>query len=96
MDTVGQLNLKRFKVSYRGNGGDRNVPYDPKLLISVLLYAYATGVFSSRHIERKLYEDIALRILGAGNFPSCRTIARFRSENLEPFSDVFTQVVALA
>jgi transposase len=96
MDTVGQLNLKRFKVSYRGNGGDGNVPYGPKLLISVLLYAYATGVFSSRQIERKLYEDIAFRILGAGNFPSYRTIARFRSENLGAFSDVFTQVVTIA
>jgi hypothetical protein len=73
MDTVGQLNLKRFKVSYRGNGEDGNVPYVPKL-----------------------YNDIAFRILRAGNFPWYRTIARFRSENLDAFSDVFTQVVTIA
>lgn len=96
MDTVEQLDLSKFKVSYHGQGGSGNIPYAPKLLVAVLLYAYATGVFSSRQIAKKLYEDIAFRILGAGNFPSYRTIARFRAENLEAFSDIFTQVVTIA
>lgn len=95
-DTVDQLNLRKFKVSYSGKGKDGTVPYDPRMLIKVLLYGYSSGVFSSRRIEKKIYEDVAFRMLAAGNFPSYRTIARFRKENLKAFSDVFTQVVAIA
>jgi len=49
----------------------------------VLVYAYASGVFSSRKIARKLEEDVAFRVLGAGNFPDHRTVNRFRQEHLE-------------
>ena len=72
------------------------MPYHPAMLVKVMLYGYATGVFSSRQIERKLKEDIAFRLLGAGNFPTYRTIARFRKENLAAFSGLFSQVVAIA
>lgn len=96
MDTVAELELSKFKVRYGGKGGDGNIPYDPRMLVGVLLYGYATGVFSSRAIGRKLHEDIAFRVIAAGNFPSHRTIARFRMENLEAFSSTFTQVVQIA
>lgn len=95
-DTVEQLDLRRFKVSYGGHGKDGTLPYHPTMLVKVMLYGYATGVFSSRQIERKLREDIAFRLLGAENFPSYRTIARFRKENLAAFSGIFSQVVAIA
>lgn len=95
-DTVDQLNLRGFKVQYGGAGKDRTLPYHPSMLVKVTLYAYATGVFASRQIERKLKEDIAFRVLGAGNFPSYRTIARFRKENLSAFSGVFSQIVGIA
>ena len=64
--------------------------------MKVLLYAYATGVFSSRGIARKLEEDIAFRVLGAGNFPQHRTLCEFRRRHLSDFKELFTEVVRLA
>jgi len=64
--------------------------------VKVLVYAYATGVFSSRKIAKKLHEDVAFRVLGANNFPKHRTICDFRALHLEEFSALFVQVVKLA
>ena len=57
-DTVDALNLKAFYARYEG-GGARNQPSRPALMVKVLVLGYATGVFSSRKIERRLYEDLA-------------------------------------
>jgi len=62
----------------------------------VLVYGYATGVFSSRKMARKLHEDVAFRVLAAGNFPAHRTIRDFRAFHLKELSDLFVQVVRLA
>ena len=72
-DLVDGLDLTAFYAGYEGDGR-RNAPYEPRMLVKVLLYAYATGVFSSRGIARKLEEDVAFRVLAAGNFPQHRTI----------------------
>jgi len=61
-----------------------------------MLYAYASGVFSSRKIARKLHEDVAFRVLGAGNFPKHRTICDFRALHLDELGALFVQVVKLA
>lgn len=66
------------------------------MMLKVLVYGYATGVFSSRKIVRKLHEDVAHRVLGAGNFPAHRTICDFRQGNLACFQSIFVQVVRLA
>jgi hypothetical protein len=66
------------------------------MMVKVLLYAYATGVFSSRKIAAKLHEDVAFRLLGAGNFPAHRTIREFRAFHLKELSELFVQVVKLA
>ena len=81
-----------FYARYEGDGR-RNSPYDPRMLLKVLVYAYASGVFSSRKIARKLEADVAFRVLGAGNFPDHRTVNRFRQEHLEEFAGIFGQVV---
>ena len=94
-DTVDSLDLKAFHARYEG-GGSRNQPFHPAMMVKVLVYAYATGVFSSRKIARKLHEDVALRVLGANNFPAHRTIREFRSLHLSEFTELFTQVVRLA
>jgi len=94
-DTIDQLDLGAFYEIYQGDGR-RNRPYDPAMLLKVLIYAYATGTFSSRKIARRLHEDVAMRVLGAGNFPKHRTIARFRCEHLEDFQSIFVQVVRIA
>ena len=66
------------------------------MMVKVLLYAYATGVFSSRGIARKLEEDVAFRVLGAGNFPQHRTLCEFRRRHLSDFKELFVAVGRLA
>jgi transposase len=94
-DTVAALDLRVFYEPYDGDGR-RNQPFDPQMMVTVLLYAYATGTFSSRRIARKLEEDVADRVLAAGNFPAHRTIAEFRQQHLPAFERLFVAVVQLA
>jgi transposase len=94
-DVIDSLELSAFHARYEG-GGSRNQPFDPAMIVKVLVYAYATGVFSSRKIARKLHEDVAFRVLAAGNFPAHRTICDFRALHLKELSALFVQVVRLA
>lgn len=94
-DTVDSLDLSAFHARYAG-GGSRNQPFDPAMMIKVLVYGYATGVFSSRKLARKLHEDIAFRVLAADNYPAHRTICDFRAFHLKELADLFVQVVKLA
>src|SRR6059036_872405 len=94
-DTVAALDLRAFYEPYEGDGR-RNQPFDPRLMVKVLLYAYATGTFSSRRIARKLEDDVAYRVLAASNFPAHRTIAEFRQQHLPVFEALFVQVVQIA
>ena len=94
-DTVDQLELGAFHARY-AKGGPRNQPFHPAMMVKVLVYAYASGVFSSRKIARKLHEDVAFRVLGAENFPAHRTICDFRALHLEELAELFVQVLKLA
>ena len=94
-DLVDALDLSAFYAPYEGDGR-RNAPYEPSMMVKILLYAYATGVFSSRAIARKLEEDVAFRVLGAENFPQHRTICEFRRRHLEEFERMFVEVVRVA
>jgi transposase len=94
-DAVDQLDLEEFERAYRAEGSG-NVAYHPRLMLKLLVYGYATGVFSSRRIATHIEENIAFRVLAAGQSPSHRTIARFRQEHIERFGAVFLQVVQLA
>ena len=94
-EMIDRLDLQIFYARYEGDGR-RNQPYDPALLVKVMIYGYATGVFSSRKMARKLYEDVAFRMLGAGNFPSHRTICDFRLRHLPELKGLFVQVARLA
>ncbi len=94
-DTVERLDLSAFHARYAA-GGPRNQPFHPAMMVKVLVYAYATGVFSSRKIARKLSEDVAFRVLAADNFPAHRTIRDFRALHLAEFTELFVQVVRLA
>ena len=94
-DTVDALDLSAFHARYAGDGRRRQ-PFDPAMMVKVLVYAYASGILSSRKIARGLEQDVALRVLGAGNFPAHRTIREFRQLHLQEFSALFVQVVHLA
>lgn len=70
-------------------------PYNPCMMVKVLIYAYSTGVYSSRKIERCISESIAFRYLAAGNFPDFRTINSFRKRHLAEFEKLFMEVIGL-
>jgi transposase len=94
-DLVDAVDLSAFHAPYEGDGR-RNSPYDPRMMVKVLIYAYATGTFSSRKMAKRLEEDVALRMLAAGNFPKHRTLCEFRRRHLGDFRAVFAEVVVLA
>ena len=94
-DVVDGMDLSGFYGRYAGDGR-RCSPYEPRMMVKLLLYGYATGVFSSRQMTRKLEEDVAFRVLAAGNRPSHRTISDFRLRHLSEFSGMFVEVVELA
>ena len=94
-DAIDALDLSAFQARY-GDEGAGSQAFDPRMMVKVLVYAYATGTFSSRKIATKLHEDVAYRVLGAENFPAHRTISDFRARHLAEFSELFVQVVQTA
>ncbi len=94
-DAVDVLDLSGFYKRYEGDGRRRS-PYEPRMMLKLLLYGYTTGVFSSRKIARKLEEDVAFRVLAAGNRPSHRTICDFRLRHMAEFRSLFVEIVGLA
>ena len=94
-DTIDALDLSAFDQRY-GDAGPGNQAFDPRMMLKVLVYAYATGTFSSRKIAAKMHEDVAYRVLGSENFPAHRTISDFRKRHLPEFNDLFVQVVQTA
>ncbi|MFJ8763117.1 IS1182 family transposase [Streptomyces cyaneofuscatus] len=71
-------------------------PYDPRLMLRLLIYGHTTGIRSSRAIERKCADDIAFRFLAANQAPDFRSISRFRRRHLDALADLFTQSLHLA
>jgi transposase len=94
-DAIEAMDLSAFDARY-GDEGPGNQAFDPRMMLKVLVYAYATGTFSSRKIAAKLHEDVAFRLLAADNFPSHRTIAGFRQRHVEEFRELFVQLVQMA
>jgi transposase len=94
-EAVDALDIDPILDSFRMSGKGE-VPYDPRLMLKVLIYAYCTGIFSSRKIAKQLEENIAFRVLARNQRPSHRTIRRFREQFIEEFQRLFGQVVQLA
>ena len=94
-EVVEELDLSAFYAPYEGDGR-RKMPYEPSMMLKVLIYAYVSGVFSSRKIARRLEEDVAFRVLAAGNFPQHRTLCAFRKRHLQDFKALFVEVVQIA
>ncbi|CAN5481271.1 hypothetical protein BH09VER1_BH09VER1_53740 [soil metagenome] len=93
MDAVSELDVKSAKVNERGTG---DAQYPPAMMLGLLIYSYATGVFSSRKIERATYENVAVRVMCADTHPDHDTICAFRRGNPELLSASFAQVLELA
>lgn len=91
-DVVNNLDLSCLYANIASEG---NVAYHPKMMLKVLFYAYARGIFSSRNIAKALGENIAFIYLAAWQRPDFRTINNFRKNNLEQIEDLFVQIVQL-
>jgi transposase len=93
-DVVEQLDLSAIESVYEEE--DRGQPpYHPRMMAKILVYGYCVGVFSSRRIQKRLVEDVAFRVLAAGNQPDFRTIADFRKLHLQALEELFQQVLRL-
>ena len=93
-DVVDQLDLSAIESVYEEE--DRGQPpYHPRMMTKILLYGYCVGVFSSRRIQKRLVEDVAFRVLAAGNQPDFRTIADFRKLHLKALEEMFQQMLRL-
>jgi transposase len=93
VEVIDELDLSAMSKSYRGAG---SASYHPTLLLGVLVYGYATGVFSSRKLERATYDSVAFRFIAANEHPDHDTIAAFRRRFLPQIEALFVQVLLLA
>ena len=92
-EIVEQLNLTSLKKAYAGRGSQ---PYNPEMLLALLFYGYATGVFSSRKLERSTYDSVAFRFIAANAHPDHDTIAAFRKRFLPELKALFVQILLIA
>jgi transposase len=93
VEVIARLDLRAMIGRYRGCG---EASYHPTLLLGILVYGYATGVFSSRKLERATYDSVAFRFVAANQHPDHDTIAAFRRRFLKEIETLFVQVLMLA
>jgi len=93
VEVVDRLDVSAMSRSYRGTG---SASYHPALLLGILVYGYATGVFSSRKLERATYDSVAFRFIAANDHPDHDTIATFRRRFLKEIEGLFVKVLELA
>jgi transposase len=93
VELIDDLDLSAMRKSYRGTG---SASYHPALLLGVLVYGYATGVFSSRKLERATYDSVAFRFVASNEHPDHDTIATFRRRFVPQIEALFVQVLLLA
>jgi transposase len=95
VDVVSALDLDAIYASYREKDGRGQAAYAPEMVVRLLLYGYATGVYSSRKIETRTYEDVAFRYLSGDQHPDHATLAEFRKRHLKALAGLFTQALLL-
>ena len=93
VEAVELCEVRRAKVNERGTGSRQ---YPPSMMLALLIYNYAMGVFSSRRIERQTYESVAVRYICANTHPDHDTVAKFRRENGGLIHECFVQVLQMA
>ena len=93
VEVISGLDLRAMIGSYRGSG---EASYHPALLLGLIIYGYATGVFSSRQLERATYDSVAFRFIAANQHPDHDTIATFRRRFLREIENLFVHVLGVA
>src|ERR1035437_3583727 len=94
-EVVDELDLSGIEAVYEQDLRGQP-PYDPRMMTKLLVYGYWVGVYSARKMQQRLREDVAFRVLAAGNAPDFRTIADFRKIHLEVLKGLFEQVLKMA
>jgi transposase len=94
LDAVDAMDLTVFLAAYRHDGWGR-AAHDPAMMVALLLYAYAIGERSSRRIEQRCHEDVAVRVITANHAPDHTTIARFRQRHEAALGELFGEVLTL-
>ena len=95
VDVVSALDLSAIYASYAEKDGRGQAAYGPEMMVRLLLYGYANGVYSSRKIQARTFEDVAFRYLSGDQHPDHATIAEFRKRHLDALSGLFTQALLL-
>jgi transposase len=95
LDVVSALDLSAIYKSYQDKDGRGQAAYAPEMMVRLLLYGYAKGVYSSRKIQTRTFEDVAFRFLSGDQHPDHATIAEFRKRHLEALSGLFKQALRL-
>lgn len=93
IEAVERVDIAAFKVNTKGSGSEQ---YHPRMMLALVIYCYAMGIFASRRIERATYRDIGVRFVTANRHPDHDTICAFRRENLAAIEDCFVKVLELA
>jgi transposase len=93
VEVIDGVDVSAMSGAYRGSG---SASYHPRLLVALLVYGYATGVFSSRKLERATYDSVAFRFVAANQHPDHDTIAAFRKRFLKEIEALFVKILLLA
>lgn len=93
ISAIDTMRLPSLSVNARGSGSKQ---YPPRMMLALLIYSYANGVFSSRRIERMTYRDIAVRYLTGDTHPDHDTICAFRRQNATTVAEAFVELLQLA
>src|SRR3954468_16500075 len=94
IDAVAAMDLTALFAGYRDDGHGR-AAHDPAMMVALLLYCYAIGERSSRHLERRCHDDVAVRVITANQAPDHTTIARFRQRHERALGELFGEVLEL-
>ena len=92
LDAVEEMDLRQVRVNERGTGSEQ---YPPRMLLALLLYCYATGMFSSRRIEQATFDSVPVRMISGDTHPDHDTICTFRRENRALRHETFVRVLGL-
>jgi transposase len=95
VDVVETLDLSAIHASYDAGDGRGQSAYAPAMMVRVLLYGYTTGIYSSRKLQARTFDDVAFRFLSADEHPDHSTLAEFRKRHLQALAGLFTQALQL-
>ena len=93
IEAVERVETGKFKINHRGSGSQQ---YNPLMMLALIVYCYANGIFASRRIEKATYRDVVVRFVAANTHPCFDTICTFRRENFAAIEEAFLQVLTLA